>query len=432
MAKDEPNMFDIADLPRFVHEEEPDDMFEDEDIYDRPDYEVGDYVVIDSTEATARSFGIGNEATRLLGKCFRIDEICEDDYAVHLENAEPNFYWNWHDFRPADKDDIATAPKPLSSDPTPKMPAWIKPYNDSVMGHNGGFGIQYMLYRPRSGEIKKNPLTWNQLKERGEKNTEKYQDGWRTEYRPKKGKYEVWVNNNTACWASLTRVSNQFGSRWKGGAPTHLMFKIDLKPHKGHRGRDGTQDMSDHEIIAYTRYAQAAGLMPDDLDPYAWVKNGYASFKLSDYSGRYLYLMLVVARCVHEQQWVVRQTLALMQQGMNFYLAFVTSHYYGYSSTSSHSVFSSYDWNANRYSKKSDGSPGPHPRFLVQRAHQLEKYVREAAPKETALVKLRESNGSFGLQDTLKSIAVDLIDDIKSFDDLLKVKPLHRIKKARL
>jgi hypothetical protein len=396
---------------------EPDD---DENDRVEHDFKQGERVYIKGLDMTDGHYGAGHDMVPMVGQVYEIIAVDPYDGAVILG---PNEYAFHHEDLLSEKDAIK---KKLVGKGAKKSryrkveaPDWIKNTLSQAALSGGACNIYYLLYRPKKGEVAKRP-TYTQLSRRAKKQSRTVYRmdpayGWKRQMELLESEmvfpYTCWESSNHACFASLRQQPKYFNHKkyWAGKPPTWMYYKLASKVVFG-RGR-----LHDWEVQAYTELLMKYGLAPQDICLTQLLQEDGMSFRLKNYGMNHLFGMLNCLRYPHEYPIVARQTLYFMQNGFNFYIAFILAHVFGGRRHGSHSLLSTYGWDSHE----------SHPHLILQEAWKLEKYFLKEGPKEIPFVK-KSSVDSFCIQSSITAVKLTKsVPVISTWEELSQQKPLY-------
>jgi hypothetical protein len=355
---------------------------------------VGDKVIL--VKVTHTLGGRLEKMTPLIGRKFVVSLVKQyDPTRIRLRDDPLKYTWHENDFELLS--DLAIDWKPPPKPPAP--PKWLKPFPNNKRPSSAGQDTNFILYRPRRGEINARPLSWEQLMTRASKCAGVVK------------KYDTASWLGQACFAALKELPTRWNvkHRWNKKPPSWITVQIDINQNSYDANK-----LTRVEIIKWIKVLQAHNILGKEVNGGEYYDRGDFRMKLLSHSMRRLYMMLCPMRDCREHPWVIRQTLMLMKKKkLNFFVAFVISHFFGYGSVSSHSVFCSWEYGSKATAQD-----------VLHSALQMEKYAYVTSLKEKPFVDTGNHRG-FELQSTMKGIITTDEPTVTSFNDLIGMSLQH-------
>lgn len=378
-------------------------------------FKSGEYAFIKTLDVTEEEYGIVEDMLVYVGTAQLIASIDKIDGALILA-ADGGYAVHPDDCLTVKEAEAEGYKIDINVNTAPKAPPGL---TDEILFKvpSGRCHIDYLLYKPRRGEVTKRP-SWATLVKREEEEYDLRHETYTTDYgwdrtreldadEIKKKKIKpltCWRTNNTACWAGLITAVKAFESPvfWANKPPTWLMWNV------------GSQMFHKWQNRAYMQLLMEHKMAPPDIDLDQYEKDDVVTFRLADYGANHLFGMLNFMRNVHEFPWLVSKTLHNHLQGFNFYVSVVMAYFVTDRHVSGHNAISNHGRQAIQ-----------DPTLVLRWARKLEQYFCVDAKEEKAYVKRRNSF-SFGIQNAIERTKLDKKPpEIRSWNDLYKQKPIY-------
>jgi len=375
--------------------------------YTKNPFSKGDTVVMTTFDHTVNRFGGDPEhCNACVGKLWVIER--SRDNHVMLIGDNHDYTWHYLDFEFAkNKARIKVAIKaPAKVVKAPAIPTWVKPHDKKHLQKGGAF-IEFVLYRPKRGEVRK-PLSYDELVERSKRQNKKIDRYTDVLHKTAEKPYDTWENTNRSCFASLNYLGQKFvsPSYWNNKPPTWICLKLSYGNELG--------GLTRLDVFNWITILKQYRCLPPEVNVFEMPEQGTIRFKLGKLSPTELFLRLCLIRNMHEQKWIVVHTLYLMSHGINFWIAYIMAHRTGYFDVNNHSAISC------RYS-----TGGIYPYEIANAANRLEQFVLKGGEEKP----FRNSKAafSFKIHDTLDNYPLDFVhyDNEMSYEDLKVMQPME-------